>query len=135
MERDGRAVILIDGECNVCESTVRFVVPRDPQGRFAFAAIQSETGQALLAEAGLPGDAIDTAVLFEGGRVFTRSTAVLRILRRLDGAWPLLRVLLLVPRPLRDAAYDAFAARRYAWFGRKDACLVPTPDIAARFLS
>ena len=132
---DGRAIILIDAMFNVCESTVRFVVPRDPEGRFAFASLQSETGRALLEKAELPPDRIDTVVLFENGRTYLRSTAILRILRRLTGAWPLLRVLLLVPRPLRDAAYDAFAARRYRWFGKKETCLVPTPDIAARVLS
>jgi predicted DCC family thiol-disulfide oxidoreductase YuxK len=132
---DGRSIVLIDGECNVCESTARFVIPRDPNGRFVFAPLQSETGRALLEKAGLPRDTLDGVVLIENDRVYLRSTAILRIVRGLSGVWPLLRVFLLVPRPVRDAAYDAFAARRYRWFGKKDSCLVPTPDIAARCLA
>lgn len=128
-----RAVLLIDGVCNLCEGCVRFIVPRDPEGRFAFAALQSETGERLLREAGLPND-LDTVVLLEDGRSYARSTAILRVLRRLSGAWPLLYALIAIPRPLRDWAYAAFIAHRYRWFGKKDACLVPGPDLAARFL-
>jgi len=129
-----RAVLLIDGVCNVCEAWVRFIVPRDPRGRFAFAALQSPVGSKLLAEAGLPADYLDGVVLLEGGRAYTRSTALLRVFRRLSGLWPLFYALVVIPRPLRDWAYEAFIARRYAWFGRKDACLVPSGELAERFL-
>jgi predicted DCC family thiol-disulfide oxidoreductase YuxK len=130
-----RAVILFDGVCNVCAATVRFIVPRDPAGRFAFAALQSETGRRLLREAGLPPDYLEGLVLLEDGRAYLDSDAVLRIASRLSGAWPVLGLLRLLPRGLRDRAYRAFIARRYAWFGKTDACLVPTPDLAARFLA
>lgn len=129
-----RAILLFDGVCNVCEWTVRFVAPRDPSGRFRFASLQSETAARLLERAGLAPDQFDTVVLVEGERVSVRSTAVLRVLRRLVFPWPLLYALILIPRPLRDCAYAAFAARRYRWFGKKDACLVPDPELATRFL-
>lgn len=127
-------VLLIDGLCNVCEAWVRFVVPRDPGGRFAFAPLQSERGRAALARAGLPEDYLGGVVLLEGERTYTKSDAVLRVLGGLSGAWPLFAALRILPRVLRDAVYDALIARRYRWFGKKDACLVPTPDVAARFL-
>lgn len=131
---DARAILLIDGECNVCDWTVRFVAPRDPEGRFAFAALQSPRGRRLLEQAGLADHPPDSVVLLEDGAVYLRSSAVLRVVRHLSGAWPLLSVLWLIPRPLRDRLYDAFAARRYRWFGRRDSCLVPTPDLTTRFL-
>ncbi len=131
----GRAVVLFDGVCNFCSGSVRFVAPRDPAGRFAFAALQSPVGRALQERFGLPADALDTIVLVENERVWVKSAAIARILRGLSGLWPVLGVLLgLVPRPLRDFGYDQFAARRYAWFGRSEACLVPTPELRERLL-
>jgi predicted DCC family thiol-disulfide oxidoreductase YuxK len=134
VEDDARSILLIDGECNVCDWVVRFVAPRDPHGRFAFASLQSPAGRRLLERAGVTPDRLDTVVLLEGQRVHLRSSAMLRVVRRLSGAWPLLSALWLIPRPIRDRLYDAFAARRYRWFGRRDQCLVPTPDLAPRFL-
>lgn len=128
-------VILFDGVCTLCSRTVDFVIRRDPAGHIRFAAQQSPAGQALLARHGLPPDALAYLVLVEGDCVATRSTAVLRIGRRLGGGWAALAALgYVVPRPLRDALYDAVARRRYAWFGRRSACRVPTADERARFL-
>lgn len=136
MDDDPRAILLFDGVCNVCNAWVRFVVPRDRSAGIAFAPLQSEAGARLLAAAGLPTDNLDTVVLLDGPRVHVRSAAVVRVLLRLGAAWPLLGALVfLVPRPLRDAAYDAFARRRYAWFGRRDACPVPGPRLQERFLA
>ena len=128
------AVILFDGVCNLCNASVRFVIPRDPRGQLRFAALQSDPGRALQERLGLDPEALDGVVLVEADRVYQKSSAVLRAARRLSGAWPLLGLLLAVPRPLRDWAYDRFAERRYRWFGRSDACLVPTPEIRERFL-
>ena len=134
MEGNASSILLFDGECNVCDRTVRFVAPRDPEGRIAFAALQSSAGRRLLERAGLMSDHLDTVVLLEGDAVHLRSSAMLRVVRKLSGAWPLLYVLWIIPRPLRDWLYDAFAARRYGWFGRRDECIVPTPELVARFL-
>jgi predicted DCC family thiol-disulfide oxidoreductase YuxK len=128
-------VLLFDGVCNLCDAAVRFVIERDPPpATFRFAALQSETGRALLGRFGLPVDALDTVVLLDGERAFTRSSAGLRVLARLGLPWSLLAVLLVVPRPLRDAAYDWIARNRYRWFGRRETCLVPTPEVRSRFL-
>jgi predicted DCC family thiol-disulfide oxidoreductase YuxK len=130
------AIVLFDGVCNVCNVSVLFVIDRDPRATLRFAALQSPAGRDVLAARGRPvpvGDP-ETLILVEGDRVYERSSAVLRIARHLRGAWPLLSVLLVVPRPLRDLAYRWFAARRYRWFGKTEACRVPTPELKARFL-
>jgi predicted DCC family thiol-disulfide oxidoreductase YuxK len=128
------AVILFDGVCNLCNGFVRFIVERDPSGYFHFVSLQSELGLALLEGHDLPSTSLDSVVLVEGNRVHTRSDAVLRIARGLRGGWPLLTVFRIVPRPLRDFAYDWIAANRYRWFGRKDECMLPTPELRGRFL-
>lgn len=128
------AIVLFDGVCNLCNGAVRFIVDRDPGGHFRFAPLQSDVGRELLARGGLQPDALDTMVLVEGDRCWTRSDAALRIVRRLSGAWPLLSVLRFLPRGLRDRAYRWVADHRYGWFGRRDICAVPTPDLRARFL-
>lgn len=127
-------VVLFDGDCNVCNRSVQFVLKRDPRGRFRFASLQSEAGGAELLRCGHTGEIPDSIVLVTSTRVWFRTGAVLRIARRLTWPWPVLQVLLLVPRPLRDFFYNAFAARRYRWFGRVDKCLVPSPEVRARFL-
>ena len=116
-------VILFDGVCNLCNSSVQFVIRRDRRARFKFAPLQSQ-GEA----------AGDSIVLVDNGRRYTRSTAALRIARHLDFPWNLAYALIVVPRPLRDAAYDFIARRRYRWFGRRDVCMTPTPELRSRFL-
>lgn len=127
-------IILFDGVCNLCAWSVQFIIRRDPRGQFRFAALQSAAGQRLLAERGLAGPDLDSVVLIEGPRAYTRSGAALRIARRLTGLWPALAALLLVPRPLRDWAYSVVARNRYRWFGQQSECMLPTPELRARFL-
>ncbi len=127
--------MLFDGVCNFCSDAVRFLIERDPAGRLRFASLQSETGREVQERFGLDPDALDTMVLVDGERVHLKSSAALRIVRRLSGAWPLLSVFLLVPPPIRNWFYDRFAERRYRWFGQSDECLVPTPEIRERFLA
>jgi predicted DCC family thiol-disulfide oxidoreductase YuxK len=124
-----RPVVLFDGVCNLCNGAVRLVTRHDRARRFDFAALQSETGARLLRERlrGTPMGELETLVLIEGARVYTHSDAALRIARRLDGAWPLVGLLALVPRLIRDAVYRYVARRRYRWFGRVAACTVSSP--------
>jgi predicted DCC family thiol-disulfide oxidoreductase YuxK len=128
-------LVLYDGTCGLCNRSVQLILRHDRRGRFRFAALQSEPGRALLARHGLPVDALDTVVLVEDGRAFTKSAAALRIARGMDKPWPLLRVLGVVPRPVRDFFYDRLANNRYRIFGRADACMLPPPEVRARFLS
>lgn len=128
------SIILFDGVCNLCNASVNFVIDRDPAAHFRFGALQSEGGRALLAAHDVPDTWLDSIVLIEGDRVYTASDAALRIARRLPGAWSLLWVFRVVPRPIRDAVYNWIARNRYRWFGRQDSCRMPTPDLAARFI-
>lgn len=129
------AVILFDGVCNLCNGFVQFVIRHDAAGRFRFTSLQSEAGQKLLATHGTAVAATpETVILVEAGRLYTHSTAVLRILRGLGGIWQLAYGGMLLPRALRDALYRFVARHRYQWFGQQDACLLPTPELAQRFL-
>ena len=129
-------IVLFDGVCNLCNSTVRFIFERDPHGRFRFAAQQSEAGQALLRKHGLleRGSLADSVVVLEGGRTYLESDAALHILCRLGGVWRLAYALRIVPKPLRDGVYRLVARHRYRIFGRREQCMVPTPELRRRFL-
>ena len=131
---DEHAVVLFDGVCNLCNSSVNFIIDRDPAGYFKFAALQDEAVQPLLNRFDLSADYLDSIVLIEDGHCYAKSAAALRIARRLEGAWPLLYVFNAVPRALRDVLYDWIANNRYRWFGKRDACRIPTPELRARFL-
>jgi predicted DCC family thiol-disulfide oxidoreductase YuxK len=129
-----RSLVLFDGLCNLCDATVNFIIDRDPEGHFAFAPLQSPTGQALVTRSGLSGIDVNSVILVEGDRYDVRSTAALRIARQLSGFWPLLYAFIVVPRPLRDLVYRWIAQNRYRWFGMRDECRVPTPQLAQRFV-
>jgi len=126
-------VLLFDGVCNLCNGAVQFVIPRDPAGRIRFAPLQSPAGQTLLARHDLPDD-LDSVVLLEGDRVDTKSAAAIRVAELLGWPYRAAVVARLLPRGLRDAAYDVVAANRYDWFGRKEQCMVPSEDVSDRFL-
>lgn len=128
------AVILYDGVCNVCSGSVRFILPRDRKAAFRFASLQSFAAARLLTACGRAPGTLDSLVLIEEGRCYERSEAALRIAGRLSFPWKLAAGLRIVPRPIRDAFYNWFAARRYRWFGKKDACDLPPPDWLERFL-
>jgi predicted DCC family thiol-disulfide oxidoreductase YuxK len=127
-------VVLFDGVCNLCNGTVVFIAKRDPAGRFSFAALQSPVGRRLLGRFGLPDDELETLVLIQEDRAFTRSTAALKIARHLSGLWPLAYAAIVIPRPLRDLAYRLVARHRYRLFGKRDACMVPSRELRERFL-
>ncbi|GAB6926925.1 thiol-disulfide oxidoreductase DCC family protein [Paenibacillus sp. JCM 10914] len=129
------AIVLIDGVCHLCQGLTQFIIKRDPQGIFHFASIQSEIGQALMRTGGLDGGILETMVFIEDGKYYTRSTAALRIARRLRFPWSLSYALIVVPPVLRNVVYRWIANHRYRWFGRSNECMIPTPDIRRRFLS
>jgi len=130
------AVLLFDGVCNLCSSTVQFVIAHDKTGYFKFASQQSEAGEALMKEHGISipeGDPL-SLILIEDGQVYQRSTGALHIARHLRFPFKLGWVFIITPRFIRDFVYDVIAKHRYAWFGKKDVCMVPTPELKARFL-
>jgi predicted DCC family thiol-disulfide oxidoreductase YuxK len=130
--------ILFDGVCNLCNGFVQFVIRHDAAGRFRFAALQGDAGQALLAAHNVAATSLaanpESVLLLSGGKLYSHSDAVLRIAQGLGRGWQLLAVSRLLPRTWRDAAYRFVARRRYRWFGRQESCLLPTPALRARFL-
>lgn len=128
-------VLLFDGVCNLCNRWIRFVIERDPDATFRFAPLQSDVAGELLAECDLPRDHLDSVVLVEGGDYYTKSEAVLRTAKHLGGIYRLLWPLRVFPRRLRDWLYDFVANRRYGLFGKRDRCMMPTPDVESRFLA
>jgi predicted DCC family thiol-disulfide oxidoreductase YuxK len=127
-------IILFDGECNLCTPWVAFVIRRDPEVLFKVCAIQSETGRKLYTGLGLNPDEPDTMILLTRAGPRLRSDAVLDIAAGLSGLWSLFAVFRVLPRPLRDWAYDIIARNRYRWFGKRDSCLLPTLEDRTHFL-
>lgn len=128
-------VLYFDGVCNLCNNTVRLIIRHDRKGLFRFASLQSAAGSHALADMARHGIIIPESVVLQyRGRYYTKSDAVLQTAKLLGGTWCLLLAGYLVPRFLRNIMYDRIAANRYKWFGRKDKCMVPTPETKSRFL-
>lgn len=130
-----RPILLFDGVCNFCNGTVNFIIKQDKKELFLFAALQSHKGEELLQQLKQNDSLPDSVVLLYNGKVYNKSAAVLQVCRLLGGIWSLLLVAYVIPPFIRDAIYNYVAAHRYKWFGRRDACMVPSPSVRKRFLS
>jgi predicted DCC family thiol-disulfide oxidoreductase YuxK len=128
------SLILFDGVCNLCNALVAFVIRRDPLRQFRFASLQGKTGQLILAGLNFPATELNTMIYVRGDRYYLRSEAALEIFRRLTGPWRLMFVFKVVPVFIRDFFYGILAGNRYRWFGKKEACLIPTPELKSSFL-
>lgn len=128
-------IVIFDGQCNLCNAWVQFVIDRDRRGLFKFASNASATGKTLLIKHGIDPQGVGTVVLIDGENVYTHSAAVLRIVRRLRWPWPVLAAAAVVPRAVRDWIYNWVAGNRYRWFGKQETCRMPTPELAQRFLT
>lgn len=133
MAKDG-PILLFDGVCNLCSSSVQFVLKRNKKGNLRFASLQSEFGQKALENSQLPSDYINSLVLLEGGKTYVKSDAALRLSKHLNGLWKIGTIFLVVPRFIRNPIYDLIAKYRYNWFGKKDVCWIPKPEWKDRFL-
>jgi len=127
-------IILFDGVCNFCNGAVNFTIKRDKKKEIKFAALQSETGAVLLKQYGLPVNDLRSFLFIENGKVYNRSTAALKVCRHLTGLWPLCYGFIIVPSFIRNGIYDFIAKNRYKWFGQREECMLPTPEVRARFL-
>jgi len=127
-------IIFFDGVCNLCNGAVRFIIKRDKNQYFRFASLQSDTAKSVLPKFGINPDSLESIIVYENDVVYRQSNAILRIAKNLSGPWSLLTLGWLVPKPLRDWIYNFVAKNRYQWFGRKDECMVPTPELSSRFL-
>ncbi|MBK8609982.1 MAG: thiol-disulfide oxidoreductase DCC family protein [Chitinophagaceae bacterium] len=127
-------IILFDGVCNFCNSAVNFTLKRNSKLNIRFAPLQSETGQKLLQQYKLSENNMQSFIFIENGKAYTRSTAGLRVCRHLRRLWPLCYYLIVVPKFIRDGIYNWIAKNRYKWFGVRAECMIPSPEIKARFL-
>ena len=130
----GHPVILFDGVCNLCSGIVQFIIKHDPTRQFRFASLQSEFGQHVLQQFNLAMTEFDSIILLEKGIVYTKSNAALRVVKKLTGAWSALYVFRIVPPFIRNAVYDLAARNRYQWFGKKEACWIPTQELKDLFI-
>jgi len=134
MEKE-KKIILFDGVCNLCNSTVQFAIKRDKNDIFRYAALQSATGKKLLAERNIDPNAIDSIILIEPNiAYYTKSTAALEIGKHLKGLHVISSILLWLPESFRNIVYDLIAKNRYKWFGKKDACMIPTDELRGKFI-
>lgn len=129
-----KPVLLYDGVCNLCNWIVKFTIQRDKTGKFLYAALQLEKGQEILKHFGLNTNDFDSFVLVDGNKYYTKSSAALRVMKVMGGAWSLLYVFIIIPKPIRDFLYNLIAKNRYKMFGRQEACLLPRPEWKSRFL-
>ena len=133
--KEGEKIILFDGVCNLCNSAIQFVIKRDKKNLYKFAALQSDAATALLKERGIDTSKIDSIILIDPNTAYyTKSSAALEIGKTFGGGWRLLGVFEWVPGPVRDWVYDLIAKNRYSWFGKQNECMVPTPELKAKFL-
>ena len=132
--KKSKKIILFDGVCNLCNGAVIFVIQRDKNDRFRYAALQSEVGRTLAGKHGINTSKTDSIILIEDDRCYTKSSAALRIARYLSGGYPLLYGFMILPKFIRDRLYDVIARNRYQWFGKRENCMVPTPELKAKFL-
>ena len=133
MKKDHK-IILFDGVCNLCNGAVIFMIKRDVEDRFRFAALQSETGLKYVQKHNIDTNKVDSILLIDGDKYYQKSGAALRIALYLNGAYPLLYGLLIIPRFIRDGVYEYIARNRYRWYGKKESCMIPTPELKAKFL-
>jgi predicted DCC family thiol-disulfide oxidoreductase YuxK len=129
-----KPVILFDGVCNLCNGAVLFVIRNDKKALFTFAALQSPFGQSQLKQFSLSSVDLTTILLLKDRAIFQKSSAALEIARQLDGLWPAFYFFKIVPYFIRDRVYDLIAKNRYRWFGKQDACMIPTPELKTRFV-
>ncbi len=125
---------MFDGVCNFCNSSVNFIIRNDKKDYFRFTPLQSEIGIKISEKYNLDSGNLKSVILVDKGKIYTKTTAALRIAKQLSGAWPALYVFIIVPAPIRDVIYNIIAKNRYKWWGEKESCMIPTPDVRKKFL-
>ncbi len=135
MNNEGKKLILFDGVCNLCNGAINFVIKRDKKDTFRYASLQSEIGRKLISDRNIDSSKLDSILLIDSNEgYFYKSTAALQIAKQLSGIYPLLYVFLILPKFFRDWIYDIVAKNRYKWFGKKESCMIPTPELKALFI-
>ncbi|WP_219226901.1 thiol-disulfide oxidoreductase DCC family protein [Pedobacter antarcticus] len=127
-------IVFFDGVCNLCTGTVKFIISRDKQDKFRFAALQSESAKTILKDFNINPENSGTILLLKEGKVYQKSAAALEIAAGLGGGWPVFKIFKLVPTFIRDFVYGKIASNRYRIWGKQESCMVPTPELKAKFL-
>jgi predicted DCC family thiol-disulfide oxidoreductase YuxK len=131
---ENKSIIFFDGVCNLCNNSVQFIIKRDKHKRFLYASLQSDAARDILLQFKIKNSGFDSIILLENGKLYQKSTAILKIVKQLNGFWKLNYVFILFPKFFRDFIYDIIAKNRYKWFGKREVCLLPTGDMKLRFL-
>jgi predicted DCC family thiol-disulfide oxidoreductase YuxK len=128
-------IVLFDGVCNLCNGAVNFIIRHDKKKVFLFSSLQSAAGKKILAQYNFPPDELNSFILIDKGKAYTRSTGALRVAKKLNGLWPVLYSYIIIPPFIRDSIYNWIGTNRYKWFGKKEECMLPTAELKARFLN
>ena len=129
-----KPIILFDGVCNFCNAMVNFIIRQDKKNLFRFAALQSESGKILLEKYHIDWRASDSFVVIDKGKAYMKSSAALHLYNKLPWYWKWSQMFWIVPKFIRDGVYNFIAKHRYKWFGKKDQCMIPTPEVKSKFL-
>jgi len=133
-EHQQHKIILFDGVCNLCNSSVNFVIRKDKKDQFRFAALQSDIGKIYTSKFNIDSTETDSILLIDDDKVYIKSTAALYITKSLSGGYPLLFGFIILPSIIRNWVYDVVARNRYKWYGKKETCMIPTPELKEKFL-
>ncbi|MFN5983788.1 MAG: thiol-disulfide oxidoreductase DCC family protein [Fluviicola sp.] len=134
MQINSNRIVYFDGVCNLCESSVQFIIRKNKQKNIQFASLQGSHGQAFLKENNFDTSEFSSLVYVENGKIYTKSSGALRITKQLKGLWPMMICFLIIPKFIRDGVYTYVAKNRYKWYGKKTSCWLPTPELKKRFL-
>ena len=127
-------LVLFDGVCNLCNSSVQYVIKHDRYNKFKFASLQSDAAKEILLQFNVNNSDLNSIILIDNNKIFKKSLAVLRLLKILGGVYTLLYIFIIIPKPLRDWVYDYIAKNRYKWYGKKDSCMIPTKELKNKFI-
>jgi len=126
-------VIFFDGVCNLCSASVQFAIEHDKKDIFKFTALQGNYAKTILPKYNVDLNKIDSIIFVENDNLYTKSTAALKIARKMSGLWPMLYIFIVIPKSIRDWFYDIIAKNRYKWWGRQESCWVPTAELKQKF--
>lgn len=127
-------LILFDGVCNLCNSSVQLVIKNDTQNLFVFAPLQNEIVVDFLKDQKGDFSKLNTILLVTEHKIYTKSSAALKVAKNLKGWYPILYLFYIIPKPIRDLVYNFIAKNRYKWFGKEESCMIPTPELKNKFL-
>lgn len=136
MDQTGiNSIVLFDGVCNFCNYWVRFAIKRDKKKKLRFGTLQGEAAKKLLEKYNFHTTSLNSVILIDKERIWTQSSAAIRICKYLNGGWKLFYGLIIIPKFIRDFFYNIIARNRYKWYGKREECMIPSADITERFLS